>query len=167
MPDLMILVLWAATAALLLTAVWHDVVLRIIPNRVPFLIAVLGLLLRAAEGQLLVSLPLAAAVFIVGALCWRQGFLGGGDVKLLAACVLMLPPGASAAFLLTTALAGGVLAAVYIALGRLPSRLFIELPGRTLAARIWRIERQRIREGGPLPYACAICAGAVVTACGS
>lgn len=169
MPGLSIIhvVLWTAAAALLLEAVRQDVALRIIPNRLPLLLTTLGLLLRAVEGHPLAPLLLAAGVFIGAALCWRGGFLGGGDVKLLAACTLMLPPNAIAAFLLSTALAGGVLAAVYIALRRLPPRSFITQPGRAFFARVWRIERQRIRQGGPLPYACAICAGAIITACGS
>ena len=169
MPDISMIrfALWAAAVALLMAAALHDVALRIIPNTVPALLGVLGLLLRMANGQFLVPVLLASAVFAVGAMCWRRGLLGGGDVKLLAACALLLPPSATAAFVLSTGMAGGLLAVVYLALRRLPARLLRDMPGRTLAARIWRLERRRIRRGGPLPYACAISAGAVITACGS
>jgi prepilin peptidase CpaA len=169
MPDISLIrfALWAAAVVLLMVAALHDVALRIIPNTVPVLVGSLGLLLRAADGQFLVPILLAAAVFVLGAICWRRGLLGGGDVKLLAACALLLPPGSAAAFLLSTALAGGLLAIIYVALRRLPARLFTDMPGQTLAARIWRLERQRIRRGGPLPYACAICVGVVIAACGS
>ena len=36
--------------------------------------------------------PASAAVFALGAVCWRCGWLGGGDTKLLAACAVLVPP---------------------------------------------------------------------------
>lgn len=169
MPDLPMihLVPWAAAAVLLLAAVAYDVAFRIIPDAVPLLLGGLGVFLHALDGHLVIAALLAVAVFAMGAWCWHGGFLGGGDVKLLAACTLMLRPEATVAFLLSTALAGGALAVLYLALRRLPAWVLTELPGRTRLARVWRIERHRIRHGGPLPYACAICAGAIITACGS
>ena len=47
--------------------------------------------------------------------CWRQGWIGGGDVKLLSACALLVPPASVPELVLTTAIAGGVLALFYLA----------------------------------------------------
>jgi prepilin peptidase CpaA len=51
----------------------------------------------------------AAAVFIVGALLFSRGLIGGGDVKLLAAATLWAGPGATLPLLFLTGLLGGVL----------------------------------------------------------
>ena len=47
-------------------------------------------------------------VFLAGAFCWRRGWLGGGDVKLLAATAVLVPPSLVVNLLLDVALAGGV-----------------------------------------------------------
>jgi prepilin peptidase CpaA len=97
-------------------------------------------------------------VFAVCFLAWLRGWLGGGDVKLAAAFALVPPPGQAAAFVLATALAGGVLALLYTVLVRLVPR---PAPGRRtgLLARCLKAEAWRISRRGPLPYAAAIAAG--------
>lgn len=146
----------------LLAAALHDLAARTIPNALCLAVAVAGLLLRTLVGDLPAGLLAAAAVFLLALLAWRCGAMGGGDVKLLAACALLPPPAAVPGLVLAVALAGGLLALVYLALGRLLPRPGAArragLPGRALRAEAWRIRR-----GGPLPYAVAIALGTFFT----
>jgi prepilin peptidase CpaA len=157
------IVLFAAATVLLFAAA-HDVALRTIPNIVPLIVAAAGLGLNALNGQLAPALLGGGLVFAGAWYCWRHGWMGGGDVKLLGASALLMPPTSTPELVLNTAMAGGVLALLYVVLARL-------LPGGTmprpagLPARIWRAERRRIRRGLSLPYGCAIAAGALLTLC--
>jgi prepilin peptidase CpaA len=56
-----------------------------------------------------VHVAIAAAVFAAFALAFQLGMMGGGDVKMLAAIVLWLPPLAVVQLLLVMSLAGGAL----------------------------------------------------------
>ncbi len=151
----------------LLGAALHDVAARTVPNRACLLIAAAGLVVQAVQGSLLVSIPAALAVFVVAALCWRRGWMGGGDVKLFGAVSLLIPPEGILAMLCATALAGGGLAVVYLVgrrygRGRSRSGLMPAL-GRsrpaTVLRRVMRAEGWRLRRGGPMPYAVAIACG--------
>ncbi|WP_267382483.1 MULTISPECIES: prepilin peptidase [unclassified Sphingomonas] len=55
------------------------------------------------------QLLLAAVVFAVFCACFHMGWMGGGDVKLLAALALWLPAGVFLTMLIVMSLAGGVL----------------------------------------------------------
>lgn len=83
-------------------------------------------------------------VFAAGALLFSRGWLGGGDVKLLAACAIWSGFAGLPWLLLGTAITGGVLALIVVAARHLagPDPSY---PG--------------FREGGPLPYAVAIFGG--------
>jgi prepilin peptidase CpaA len=110
-----------AALALLVAAATTDALERRIPNALPLGLALVGLariaLDLAAGGA---ALPLAAdvaaaaAVFLLGAVGFRFGLVGGGDVKLLAAAALWLGAAALMPFLTATALAGGALAAAFL-----------------------------------------------------
>jgi hypothetical protein len=70
--------------------------------------------------------------------------------------------------MLSTAIAGGLLALLYLALARLlpaGAGALRANPIRraNLVPRIWRAERRRIRRGQSLPYSCAITAGVLLT----
>ncbi len=94
--------------------------------------------------------PLAGAlVFLGGALLFARGWLGGGDVKLLAACAVWTGFAGLPQFLVGTAACGGLLALTMIVARRVsgPEPAY---PG--LAA------------DGPLPYAVAILGGALTYA---
>jgi len=67
------------------------------------------------------ALLIGAIVFGVGALFFFGGFMGGGDVKLLAATALWVGPQHSVAFLFVTVLCGFLLAAVMAIRGALAS----------------------------------------------
>lgn len=152
------------TIPVLLGVAVIDVRARRVPNRLSALVAVIGLCSRAIGGGLAISLLAAVAVFAVLYIFWLRGWLGGGDVKLLAACVLAVPAGAVGDLLLAVSLSGGILALIYIVL-RPAIRQAAPAPGRraTVLRRVLRIEGWRIRRGGPLPYACAIAAGCAFT----
>jgi prepilin peptidase CpaA len=155
----------ALLGALLVAAAWRDIATRTIPDGISITLAGLGLLLRTTEGMMALGLSTvtAALLFLALVLLHARGALGGGDVKLAGALALGLAPAATVSFLLATALAGGVLALAYIALGRIVrdasplSRATASLPRRILA-----VERRRLRRGGPLPYAVAIALGGIL-----
>jgi prepilin peptidase CpaA len=150
--------LLAASAAILLAAAVHDVIARTVPNWMAAALAPIGLSLQVLQGHPLTALLVASIVFLVLAFCWRFGWIGGGDVKLLGATALVVPPAQIAAFIIAVALAGAGLALCYLAGRRIVSAPGTPRPARLLARAI-RVERWRLRRGGPLPYACAIAAG--------
>lgn len=103
---------------LLLAAAWQDLAHRRIPNAIPAALA--GLWLIAALLAIGVTAPLTAlgvalGVFLTGFVCWQAGWLGGGDVKLIAALSLWAGPDLVAPMLLLTGLLGGGLALVQLA----------------------------------------------------
>ena len=152
--------------SLLSLAAWRDIATRTIPNGACLAIAALGLALRATEGWLALATSLAAAalLFLVLLFCHARGFLGGGDVKLLTALALGLPPLGSWNLVVATALAGGVLALIYLALHRVPAAR-LSLPPRAGAnalRRVLAVESWRIRSRGPMPYGVAIAIGAAI-----
>jgi len=155
-------VLVIAAAMALLFAAAHDVAVRTVPNSVPLVVAAAGLSLRLMDGHLAGALIAGALVFAGAWYCWRRSWIGGGDVKLLSACVLLVPPGSAPMLILGTAVSGGVLALIYVAVAQI-------LPygarprSANLVRRVWHAERRRIRRRQSLPYACAIVAGAALT----
>lgn len=152
-----------ATALLLLAAALRDIASRAIPNMLALAIAVIGTLLRIRAHDLPASLVAAALLFLLAAFCWRRGWMGGGDVKLLAASALLLPPRLVPGYVLAVTLAGGALGLLYLAMGavlRRRARVTNRRPA-TFVRRALRAEAWRIRRGGPLPYGCAIAAGAL------
>lgn len=164
MHDLAAALLPYAIALLLLAAAWHDIATRLIPDTVCLLVALAGLLLRAAEGlaPLAVSAGLALALFLLLLPAAMRGALGGGDVKLAAALVLGLSPADAWDFLFLTVMAGGVLGLAYLAAPAWVPPVSRAPAGATLPQRILRIEQWRMRRRGPLPYAVAIAAGGVL-----
>ena len=93
-------------------------------------------------------------------LLWLRGYMGGGDVKLIPAVSLIMPPSSVPHYVLSVALAGGVLALIYLVLSRVMSRP-ASGPRNGLLARIVKAETWRMHRRGPLPYAVAIAAGAL------
>jgi prepilin peptidase CpaA len=87
--------------------------------------------------------------------------MGGGDVKLLIAIAFLLPPADIPPALAAIAIAGGVLALLFLALRPRLRHHRLRPAGRSasLVRRAWAAELWRIRRGGPLPYAVAISAG--------
>ncbi len=156
-------ILAVAATGLLVYAAWHDVAARTVPNWLPILLLVLGVGLRLVDHNLLAAVIIGAVTFVILFGIWLLGAMGGGDVKLWAATVLLIPPGLQpdVNFFFRVVLIGGALAVVYYGLSWIvrPRRgAAIHLPARVLRAELWRIRRR-----ASLPYALAIAGGAVLT----
>jgi len=153
-----------ATLLLLAFAGWRDVATRLIPDSLCVALAVLGLAIRAASGlwAALASTGVAVLLFALLAVAHARGLLGGGDVKLMAATAMQFPPAGILHLLLAISVAGGVLAAVHLALRRLPAPARHMPRGHTLRRhtlrRLWAVERWRVQRGS-LPYGVAIACG--------
>jgi prepilin peptidase CpaA len=159
--QMLVIGLEAGAGVLLVYAALCDLVSRTIPDGVSILLLLAGLVLQAAQGDLPVALMAAGLTFVVCAAIWLLGALGGGDVKLMAASMLVVPAHETLDFAVLVPLIGGALAIIYLLLGamlRAPGRRQGPLPfwRRALRAEQWRIARR-----GPLPYGVAIAASAI------
>ena len=146
----------------LLFAAVHDIGTRTIPNWVSIGIAARGAALRAGHHALPAGRAAGILVFLAPAGAWRRGWMGGGDVKLLGACALLVAPRHVGGFVTLVALSGGGLALLYLVMAR-----FMPAPRRplppTLFRRLLRAEQWRISHRHALPYGVAIVAGGLTT----
>jgi prepilin peptidase CpaA len=150
--------------ALLLFAALHDFAVRTVPNYFSVLLILSGAALRLLGGgvhALEWGAFAAGTVFALTFIFWRLGWMGGGDVKLLAAAALFVPPILVPMMIASTALAGGVLA-VFFVIGRRLARRPQGARPLAFIPRILRCEQWRLHRGGPLPYAAAIAAGGLI-----
>lgn len=150
-----------AFAGLLVWAAWSDLRSYIIPNRICLAIAALfpaHVLATGAFELIPGSLAAAAATFAAGFALFAFRVAGGGDVKLMTAVALWAGPHQILGFLVMTALAGGLLAAL------LAARAWREHatlhPDGTLGVRIWAIRETKV------PYGAAIALGGLYIAAG-
>lgn len=153
----------------LLGAAASDLAERRIPNRLVLIILAGGAAIRLLTDpqRIWISVLGGAGIFLVLGLISYGGFIGGGDVKLITATTLLVPPDRVFPLLLHIAIAGGVLGGIYLAArNALRTRAGTSAPApvRTIAGsgmRRWlHDERSRIAAGEPMPYGVAICAGA-------
>lgn len=161
-------------ATFLWTAACWDILYRKIPNLIPILTFATGALYLGITGQVEQALSAMATSLLVlgiGVLIWMRGWLGAGDVKLLAALSLWAGPDLVLPMLLVTALVGGLLALMqlwyrsysYMILLPLVCWLSMKL-GILLAAPTGSRHSETGRAGGPtdaptLPYGVAVAAG--------
>jgi len=122
--------LLAILALLLVVAAIIDVRTYTISNRLNLVIALLAPVYWWSVGiplwpDVAIQLALGAGVFVLLALAFYAGMMGGGDVKLAAAVALWLSPVATVKFLVFMSIAGGVLTVIMVVLHRLRSK-----PGR-------------------------------------
>jgi prepilin peptidase CpaA len=144
----------------------RDLATRSVPNWLALAVLILGATSRFLDGTLLIATVAGTAVFSLSALCWRRGWMGGADVKLLSAAAVCVPPDHLFQMLVLIAFSGGLLALIYI----LASRVVPDHPIRRptwLPARIARVECWRLRRHPTLPYVCAIAAGLTLTLAGA
>ncbi len=147
-------------------AVATDVATRRIPNFLTAALAVAALALHATMGwsSFLLAVAMLACVTLLGFVAFSCRWLGGGDVKLLAAGAAALGFPDAVPFLIYTAIAGGVLALIVaIAMGRLGSVFAsVTLVLRPLAYK----GTVAVAPKAPitLPYAVAIASGAAAVA---
>lgn len=107
-------------------------------------------LLRPDWADLAANAAVGIAVLAGGALLFARGWMGGGDVKLLAVSALWLGPAATPAFLLLTAMAGGLLTLALITIHALGAH-------RRLGDRVAALRAPMDR----VPYGIAIATAAV------
>jgi prepilin peptidase CpaA len=106
--------LCALLAIMLLWAAVVDIRTRRIANRLNVAIALMAPLFWWATGidlwpDAAIRVGVAVVVFLLFALAFHIGQMGGGDVKLGAALALWFPPGATLLLIVMMSLAGGVL----------------------------------------------------------
>jgi prepilin peptidase CpaA len=128
---------------------------RRIPNELALAVAALGLVRLVLAGDpaaTLVSIGASAAVFVISFLLFWRGLIGGGDVKLLAASVLLVGAPALSLFLVATSLCGLVVSLATLAADRLARRPALphQAPGEPRPRRT-------------VPYGVAIAGGAILT----
>jgi Flp pilus assembly protein protease CpaA len=113
----MSLVLWLTLAGCL-AASYYDVRTRRIPNALTGSLALAALAVHAFFGWRSVaeSLAVMAVLTAAGTLLYARGGIGGGDIKLAIAASGMLGYPLCVPFLLYTAIAGGLLALVFLAI---------------------------------------------------
>ena len=159
-----IFLLTCAGVAILIFAALHDFAVRTVPNAYSVALFATGAGLRLCAGgwhALQWGLLAAAIIFAITAAFWRLGWMGGGDVKLLTAAAIFVPPGLVPMLVAATALAGGGRAIAFIIGRKLATRPAAPRP-RAVLGRILRCEQWRLHRGGPLPYAAAIATGGVI-----
>ena len=161
---------WAVALTALLASAWTDLKDRIIPNELVGLIAVAGLCLSLMlrPEQTWISLMAAALVLIGLGVLAHWGVMGGGDVKLISATTLLVPPDHVGQLMVFIAMSGGLLSGVYL-LGRhllrssdlRKSVSYPEAGGeRGGNSEGWFSgECARVAAGGSMPYALAILGG--------
>jgi prepilin peptidase CpaA len=136
--------LLAVLALLLLGAAVMDLRARIIPDRLNIAVAVLAAGWWIANGLGLgaIGLQLLAALLVFGLFAglFALGMIGGGDVKLLTALALWLPPMLLIKMLVLMVLAGGLLSIAMIA---------------------WKFARKS-KAAGEVPYGVAIAAATLI-----
>lgn len=156
------LALQAAGVIVLLFAGLRDICSRQIPNQLVLIVLGLGALNLLLTPAPLLHFAGFLAVFAATAFCWRVGWLGGGDTKLLASAALLVPAQFIPLQIAAIAMVGGVMALTVIY-----SRFSLIAPirpaghGAWTALRVARIELWRIQRGAGLPYAIAIALGTV------
>jgi len=147
---------------LLVWAALNDSRHYIIPNRI--CAAVVGLypahvMASTVPVNWQMSIALALVVFAIFAVFFSMNYMGGGDVKLIAATALWAGPNYLLLLLLTTAFIGGV-----FALGMLIHlRMFTPSPAGDGAPRSWR-DKLFVGVRTRVPYGVAIAVGGVFVA---
>ena len=146
---------------LLLHAAITDVAIRTISNRVCVAIAVIGIIsLSTNLLQLAESLGVAVMLFLLLLTMHSRGWVGGGDVKLLAALTIGLSLTQLMQLLTVMALAGVGLAMAHMMLRSLSSPALAPV-GSSIVRRVYAVERWRNLRHAPLPYGVAIACGGI------
>jgi prepilin peptidase CpaA len=103
-----------------------DIRSRRIPNAIPLSLVSAALIFKAIHGPVEFGISIAAVIvlLLLGTVLFSLRFLGGGDIKLLAAGCAFLPFAEMPQFLLYTAVGGGVLALATAAMNKTLKRSF-------------------------------------------
>ncbi len=146
-----------AYPACLAWAAKSDISSMTIPNRLTIGLAIaffpVALLLGFDFGQWGTHLGLGLLALVIGMVLFAMRAMGGGDAKLIAATVLWLNGQGALAFVLYTALAGGVLT-----LSLMWARKNVAQYAPALPTSLSR----HLEAKGDIPYGVAICAGGLL-----
>jgi prepilin peptidase CpaA len=120
-------ILLGLLALILVVAAVIDVRTFTISNRLNIAVVLLALVFWWSIGLPLwpdaaIQLAVAGGVFVLLALAFFAGMMGGGDVKLAAAIALWFSPAATLRFLVFMSIAGGILTLVVLVIHRVRSR---------------------------------------------
>jgi prepilin peptidase CpaA len=146
-------------AGALIWAAFSDLRHYLIPNRIPVLIA-------AAYAVIASALPLTfviggfltgLAVLALGMLVFARGWMGGGDVKLMAAVALWAGPSFLPVFGLVTSISGALLALIMLS----PARRMLPAPSAD-ALELTGADGTAVRQ--PMPFGVAIATGGLFLA---
>ncbi|NLY30006.1 MAG: prepilin peptidase [Firmicutes bacterium] len=139
---------------LLLGTVYYDLRFRIVPNPLIAVSIIVGLVLRAAQGvgSLIHTVLLTLMIGWPFYLGFRRGWMGGGDVKLVAAASLLAGEEKTGAFFLAGTAAGGLASLLSIVSRKRRERL---------VGRSWTRESAE-RPLPMVPYAAAYSLGILV-----
>lgn len=171
--DLIRIAIWMVAIVLLFIAAGIDMRDRVIPNRLVALIGASGLVLSLVSRPERLWISLLAAVVVLLGLGFLAHFrwIGGGDVKLISAVTLLVPPEHIGLLLLAIALVGGVISCCYLAAyyvftrshaGKIKYAATTGLLGKF--PQLFRSERARVLTATSVPYGAAVLGGvAVVT----
>jgi prepilin peptidase CpaA len=170
-PQPILVACWLSSLILLSVAAGTDLKDRRIPNEITAAVAAIGLTqgLITRPGQVWLSLLAAFVVFCALGVLSYYRIIGGGDLKLISAVTLLVPPERVGQLLIEIALAGGVLGCFYLLARSALRSPSVTSSGAAESAKpeggfalAIRTERIRIAAGGPLPYALAILGGALI-----
>jgi prepilin peptidase CpaA len=145
---------------LMAAAAFEDFRRFIIPNWLTLGLCALwplSLLAAPSTAAAVGGLACGLAVFVVGALLFSRGYIGGGDVKLLAAAALWAGPALLPSLLIVTGLLGGVLALVLLS----PVGAF--LVSGTRAQLGFTAAPETAAASTPVAYGIAIAAASLIT----
>lgn len=139
----------AVAAVALIAAAIADLRSYQIPNRHAVAVAAAFCVFAFGGGgsEALGGLAIGAIVFLLGIFLFARNWLGGGDVKLLGAVALWVPPPLIGGFALATSLAGAGLSLAMLT----PLRRCLPPPPAALA------HERALRQ--PVPFAVAIAVG--------
>jgi len=151
------LLLLAVLPALVIVAGLKDLTSMTIPNWISGLLILVffptALLLGLTPMEIAIHAGVAVVALLIGMALFALRFLGGGDVKLMAAACLWLGAAGSGVFVLWTALVGGAFCLVLI-LARAHLRPYVA------AGPDWLFQLMEPR--GDIPYGVAIAIGALI-----
>ena len=149
-------------AILMVGAAASDALTYRIPNWLTGVIALLFPVAAIAAGMpvdhMLWHLISGIVLLVLGFALFTAGMFGGGDAKLMAAAALWLGWSQELQFLVFTALAGGVLAVVYLGWSFLQMLIDIEGGGEDVP-----FTRRVLSLKPDLPYGIALAVGACAT----
>jgi prepilin peptidase CpaA len=158
-----------AVFTLLLGAVCvSDLRTRRIPNTLVLVIAVLGTAFSVASAPLLPGLGRALGGLGLGLALWFPfylfGVLGAGDVKFFAAASAWIGAGAALQAALLSALAGGVMAIVWLIVGAGWRRAAAQLALHAALPSTLAVKASNASSGHKLPYGLAMAVGLALAA---